>query len=171
MFDSNDTVSGEPLSTIEILIEDGENNEESEEAGPSERKGKNSAKYNGFTMFYQKICNSIGENAKKDKQKAPSIKEMAKIAAGKWRALDDNRKKDWNRSAQLERENRDCDVSRLECERCKNIFSREKDKRYHEQFCYEVECPECHKKFRNGILMKKHLKTHTKTFECAECSK
>ena len=80
---------------------------------------------------------------------------------------------EWNRKAQLEREDRDCGLRSFSCKKCKKEFKREKDLRYHESSCGEIVCyhTNCGKTFKDAILLKKHLKTHEENFVCEVCGK
>ena len=73
---------------------------------------------------------------------------------------------EWNTSA------RDL-VLQLKCEKCKKVFTRSKDLRFHEKNCKECNCIVCGKTFKDTILLKKHVKIHNPedTRTCDICNK
>ena len=78
---------------------------------------------------------------------------------------------DWNRQAQLEREDEECGLRERKCDNCSRIFKREKDFKYHVKLCESCCCKTCSKSFKNKEHLQKHEKIHAKSHHCSECNK
>ena len=51
------------------------------------------------------------------------------------------------------------------------LFTRQADKRYHEENCGEHVCPSCGSKFSNGIKLRLHENIHEEKYKCQSCQK
>ena len=76
--------------------------------------------------------------------------------------------------AQSQREDIDCGLlsqPKPTCEKCQKVFSRQADRRYHQQNCGEHVCPSCESKFSDGIKLRSHENIHKEKYKCESCQK
>lgn len=80
---------------------------------------------------------------------------------------------DWNQKAQFLKEDMDCSIVKHECKRCKRVFKKGKELRFHEKNCMAVTCPvqSCGRKFESKLLLKRHQVIHSNDNECSICKK
>eukprot|EP00111_Clytia_hemisphaerica_P012041 TCONS_00035393-protein len=137
-------------------------------------KGTKGSRLNGYHLFYKGSSSTIVKDSSQKRTTPPTLGEMSKIGGRNWKKLQPEARKEWIQKGREERERRrEQGVTKFKCGKCEKTFNGEKYMHHHENSCGEAICfiDNCGKKFTSTILLKKHQKTHDKTYECAECGK